>query len=175
MQHGQVSAEGLKHLSCTGCRRSPAEIQHDRDAVQPPPPHRTQQLVLIGRQQILPLNRATAAAWALVLDVPPQTGFHPRLTLRAQLRAIGAEHLDAVVGGRVMARRHHQATCRTHLTGQQGDRWRGTEPKVPDIPARRRQSRRQRRHQHAAAVAGIHPDQHGTVGLEHATDPVPDL
>ena len=74
-----------------------------------------------------------------------------------------------------MACRNHQAAGGAHLTDQQRDRRRGTEPEIPDIATRCRQSRRQRRHQHAAAGAGIHPDQHRTVGLENATNPVADL
>ena len=175
MQNGQVRTQCLEDLSSAGRGRPPTEIQHDRHPIQPQRSNGPEQRIAVAGQQIVPLVRTTAAAGGVVEELSAQASLDAGLTGRTELGAIGSEHLDAVVGGRVVAGGHHQTAGSPDLTDQQRHRRGRTQPKVPDVAAGGGETGGQGRHQHAAAAAGIHADQHRAIGLKHPTDPVSDL
>ena len=175
MEDRQVGAKGKKGLSTTGCGRSPAQIKHDRDPVEPQSSNRCQKGILISLQQIIALAAHAAANNRAMLKITPKPCLDSCLAIRMQFGAIGIEHLDAVVRRGVMAGRHHQAPCGTNLPNQEGNCRRGAETKGPNIAAARRQSCGQSRNEHAAAAAGIHPDQNRSVLLQHLSHPVAHL
>ena len=104
-----------------------------------------------------------------------QTGFNSRLKRRAELAAIGTEHLDAVVLRWVMAGGHHQATSCPKPANQTRDCRGWTEPKGPDLPPGCGEAGRKRGHEHGSARAGIHPDQHRPISGKHPSTPKPHL
>ena len=106
---------------------------------------------------------------------PAQSRLDLCLTVGVQLGAVGAEHLDAVVGRRVVTGRHHQAPGCSDPADQQRHCRGRAQAKGPDVAPCCREAGRQGRHQHAAAAAGVHADQNRTLLLEHLTHPVAHL
>ena len=67
MEDRQVGAEGKKGLGATGCGRSPAQIEHDRNSIEPQSSNRCQKGILISLQQIIALAAHAAADNGAVL------------------------------------------------------------------------------------------------------------
>ncbi|MEY3963371.1 MAG: hypothetical protein RLZZ106_626 [Cyanobacteriota bacterium] len=70
-----------------------------------------------------------------------QSGFDRRLLLLAELGAAGAEHLDAVVVGRVVAGTHHQAATAAQLADRPGYGRSGAQAQIEHLAPRRGEAR----------------------------------
>ena len=111
MEHGEIGAEGPKHALAAGRGRAPAEIEHQLAAIEPGTGHAGDQAVPIGGQEIGAMAHQAHATKRAALAACAMEARLNRLLLRLlELGAAGAEHLDAVVVGRVVAGRHHQPT-----------------------------------------------------------------
>jgi hypothetical protein len=107
--------------------------------------------------------------------LPGQARFNRLLPFSPKLGAVGSEHLDAVVMGGVVAGGDHQPPGGPHPSDCAGHRRGGTEPQIPHVTAGGRQARRQSRHQHRAAAAGVGPDQDRPLRRQDNTAPIAQL
>ncbi len=98
-----------------------------------------------------------------------QHAFDFRFDLIAELAAVVAEKLDAVVGVGVVRRGNHDARLGVQGAGQIGDRRCGHGPEQPDVHAGGGNARFQGRLEHVPGNAGVLADQDlaATVGGQH--------
>ena len=113
-----------------------------------------QQPLLVGLEEVGTLVQSAGGAKATAhLAAAVQARFDRRLLLLAELGAAGAEHLDAVVVGRVVAGRHHQPAGGPLAPDRARHRRRGAQPQLPHLPPGGHQAGTERRHQHRPAAA----------------------
>ena len=178
MEHRQVGPKGAEHGLSTGGGRPPAKVEHNRNPIQATALDAGHQALLIGGQQISPSMGGTTVATGGTgqgLRIPPQTGLDRRLTVPIKLGPIGAEDLDAVVVGWVVAGGHHQPPRGPDPPDRARHGRGGTEAEIPHLPTGGGQTCGQGGRHHRATGARIPADQHRPPGLKNETAPVAHL
>jgi len=166
-------AQPFQHLWCGGDAGAVGAVDHQRDARQVRGTAADQRFDI----PLAPLGSVHDGAEFRPLGACAgrvEGGLHRRLILVGELEAVAAEHLDAVVGERIVRRADHDAGGGVGTGDQFGDRRGGQDAQQACLRAGADKAGGDRALEHGAAASRVAPDEHAGAGVEPTAEGAPE-